>query len=47
MNAIAADKHKLSMEGLLKLEEKMRRIDLGLNKDKRELMSKLDDVRKS
>lgn len=29
MEAIAADKNKLSMEGLLKLEEKMSRVQQG------------------
>lgn len=37
MEAIAADKNKLSMEGLLKLEDKMQRVELGLTRDKREL----------
>lgn len=30
MEAIAADKNKLSMEGLLKLEEKMTRVQAGM-----------------
>ena len=42
MEAIAADKHKLSMEGLLKIEEKMQRIETGLNRDKTELVGRVD-----
>ncbi len=42
MDAIANDKHKLSMEGLLKLEEKMQRIERGLDRDSRELKDKLE-----
>ena len=44
MDAIAADKHKLSMEGLLKLEEKMSRVERGLERDSRELNSKLNEI---
>ncbi|CAD5217669.1 unnamed protein product [Bursaphelenchus okinawaensis] len=43
MEAISADKSKLSMEGLLKLEEKMSRIQHSLNRDKRELQNKVLD----
>lgn len=46
MEAIAQDKNKLSMEGLLKLEEKMRHIDTGLERDRKELQAKLNDVGK-
>lgn len=42
MEVIAADKHKLSMEGLLKLEEKMQRIERGLDRDSKELADKFD-----
>ncbi|CAJ0939419.1 unnamed protein product, partial [Mesorhabditis belari] len=41
MEAIAADKNKLSMEGLLLLEEKMSKVQQGLYKDKRDLNDKL------
>ncbi|CAI4229264.1 unnamed protein product [Auanema sp. JU1783] len=41
MEAIAADKNKLSMEGLLKLEEKMTRVQTGLYHDKRDLAQKM------
>ncbi|KAH7724490.1 Protein C24A3.1 [Aphelenchoides avenae] len=43
MEAIAADKNKMSMEGLLKLEEKMGRIQHGLHRDRRELQSRVSD----
>uniref|UniRef100_A0A914XM10 Uncharacterized protein n=1 Tax=Plectus sambesii TaxID=2011161 RepID=A0A914XM10_9BILA len=43
MEAIAADKHKLSMEGLLKLEEKMSRVHQGLQRDKRELQDRIEE----
>lgn len=43
MEAISADKNKMSMEGLLKLEEKISRIQHGLNRDKRELADSLND----
>ncbi len=42
MEVIAADKNKLSMEGLLKLEEKIQRIEGGLDRDSRELKDKVD-----
>ncbi|TMS36943.1 hypothetical protein L596_003993 [Steinernema carpocapsae] len=44
METIAADKNKMSMEGLLKLEEKMTRVQQGLNRDKREIHDKINDV---
>ncbi|KAK0397387.1 hypothetical protein QR680_002109 [Steinernema hermaphroditum] len=44
MEAIAADKNKMSMEGLLKLEEKMSRVQQGLTRDKREIQDKASDV---
>ena len=44
MDAIAADKHKLSMEGLLKLEEKMSRVERGLESDSSELNNKLNQI---
>uniref|UniRef100_A0A8L8JU77 Intracellular protein transport protein USO1 n=1 Tax=Heligmosomoides polygyrus TaxID=6339 RepID=A0A8L8JU77_HELPZ len=52
MEAIAADKSKVSMEGLLKLEEKMARVQTGLVHDRKEItqqiskMSDSDDVDK-
>ncbi|EYC20552.1 hypothetical protein Y032_0021g274 [Ancylostoma ceylanicum] len=52
MEAIAADKNKLSMEGLLKLEEKMTRVQAGLSHDRREISQQIasldesDDVAK-
>ncbi|CAJ0608858.1 unnamed protein product [Cylicocyclus nassatus] len=52
MEAIAADKNKLSMEGLLKLEEKMTRVQTGLSHDRREISQQIarledsDDVNK-
>lgn len=46
MDVIAADKSKLSMEGLLKLEEKMSRVERGLERDTRELKGKLNGLDK-
>jgi hypothetical protein len=46
MDLISADKHKLSMEGLLKLEEKMSRVERGLDRDTKELKSKLNGMDK-
>lgn len=44
MEAIAADKNKLSMEGLLKLEEKMSRVQNGFNHDRKEMNQRLTDL---
>lgn len=44
MEAISADKNKMSMEGLLKLEEKISRIQHGLNRDKRQMVDTLNDM---
>ncbi|CAJ0586172.1 unnamed protein product, partial [Mesorhabditis spiculigera] len=44
MEAIAADKNKLSMEGLLKLEEKMSKVQQNLHKDKREISDRLGNM---
>uniref|UniRef100_A0A915EC58 Uncharacterized protein n=1 Tax=Ditylenchus dipsaci TaxID=166011 RepID=A0A915EC58_9BILA len=44
MESIAADKTKLSMEGLLKLEERISRIQHGLSRDRRELHYKLGEA---
>lgn len=41
MESIAADKNKMSMEGLLKLEEKMARIERGLGKESTDLKSRM------
>ncbi|KAI1712728.1 coiled-coil domain-containing protein domain-containing protein [Ditylenchus destructor] len=41
MEAIASDKTKMSMEGLLKLEERISRIQYALNRDRRELHHRL------
>ncbi|CAD5222434.1 unnamed protein product [Bursaphelenchus xylophilus] len=43
IEGIAADKNKLSMEGLLKLEEKISRMQHSLNRDRREIQGKLSD----
>lgn len=47
MNAIADDKHKLSVEGLVKLEDKMDRMHKGIDRDNEELKNKLNTVRLS
>ncbi|PAV70240.1 hypothetical protein WR25_18582 [Diploscapter pachys] len=44
MEAIAADKNKLSMEGLLKLEEKMSKVQQDLNHDKKDLAGRLSTL---
>jgi len=44
MESIASDRTKLSMEGLLKLEERISRISKGLARDRRELRYKLGDA---
>uniref|UniRef100_A0AC34R103 Uncharacterized protein n=1 Tax=Panagrolaimus sp. JU765 TaxID=591449 RepID=A0AC34R103_9BILA len=44
MEAISADKNKMSMEGLLKLEEKISRIQHGLNRDRRQMVDTLNDM---
>uniref|UniRef100_A0A1I7URT9 Trichohyalin n=1 Tax=Caenorhabditis tropicalis TaxID=1561998 RepID=A0A1I7URT9_9PELO len=44
MEAIAADKNKLSMEGLLKLEEKMSRVQQGFYHDRKEMNQRLTDL---
>ncbi|KAI6214990.1 hypothetical protein M3Y94_00332900 [Aphelenchoides besseyi] len=44
MEAISADKNKMSMEGLLKLEEKISRMQHALNRDRRELQYKLGEA---
>ncbi|CAB3399725.1 unnamed protein product [Caenorhabditis bovis] len=44
MEAISADKNKLSMEGLLKLEEKMSRVQQGFYHDRREINQRLTDL---
>ncbi|CAI5455105.1 unnamed protein product [Caenorhabditis angaria] len=44
MEAIAADKNKLSMEGLLKLEEKMSRVQQGFYHDRKEMNQRLIDL---
>ena len=44
MEAISADKNKMSMEGLLKLEEKISRIQHGLNRDRRAMADTLNDM---
>ncbi|KAL6724469.1 hypothetical protein Aduo_019357 [Ancylostoma duodenale] len=47
MEAIAADKNKLSMEGLLKLEEKMTRVQAGLTHDRREISQQIANLDES
>ncbi|NP_001360672.1 Kinesin-like protein [Caenorhabditis elegans] len=44
MEAIAADKNKLSMEGLLKLEEKMSRVQQGFYHDRKEMTQRMTDL---
>lgn len=44
MESISADKNKMSMEGLLKLEEKISRIQQGLNRDRKAMVDTLSDV---
>uniref|UniRef100_A0AC34GPB2 Uncharacterized protein n=1 Tax=Panagrolaimus sp. ES5 TaxID=591445 RepID=A0AC34GPB2_9BILA len=44
MESISADKNKMSMEGLLKLEEKISRIQHGLNRDRKAMVDTLNDV---
>ncbi|CAI2356133.1 unnamed protein product [Caenorhabditis sp. 36 PRJEB53466] len=44
MEAISADKNKLSMEGLLKLEEKMSRVQNGFYHDRKEMNQRLTDL---
>uniref|UniRef100_A0A914C8I1 Uncharacterized protein n=1 Tax=Acrobeloides nanus TaxID=290746 RepID=A0A914C8I1_9BILA len=44
MEAISADKNKMSMEGLLKLEEKVSKIQNTLNHDVKDLKRKLEEL---
>ncbi|CAD6189267.1 unnamed protein product [Caenorhabditis auriculariae] len=44
MESISADKNKLSMEGLLKLEEKMSRVQQGFYHDRKEISQRLTEL---
>uniref|UniRef100_A0A8R1HQP0 Uncharacterized protein n=1 Tax=Caenorhabditis japonica TaxID=281687 RepID=A0A8R1HQP0_CAEJA len=44
MEAISVDKNKLSMEGLLKLEEKMSRVQQGFYHDRKEMNTRLTSL---